>query len=347
MRFFLCLALALTACARPRPTPAKETPQAEPSADDVYFCRYEGKRSALANGALSIGARDTPFAHVIDAQPAPLTLTVPWGSPLKATRLDLTAQGVSLSRISYAPDRPLAVHATRPLPLGVVELNRHAKVEFLGTTEDRRMLAEALLPGEYRSIKPMRLKLRCDETSLVLGTQDHPNIPSDFSDGGVSERITLELGQDIPVSATAGGAPEGILRIEASRAQRWQPVTVIGEQGDSVHIERQFRTGVVRGWVPRSALVRRSEPKPEAPQPPRPLAASTATGCNLAAPLYVARDGQQHRVGALTAAASFEVVKTAPGWVEVALPELQWIRLEPGSSWAVAADDFKPCKPKE
>jgi hypothetical protein len=277
-----------------------------------------------------------------------LELTLPWeaGAPLKAT----FTTGWVTYRTWLRPARPLRVYPLAPLKLGVLELGRYTPLEYLGL-EGRRMRARPVLDGEWRPVRPLELTLSCEETAITSGRKSWDD-DADASDGGTRRSVALPAEQDLPLSATPGGPPEGVLRLKPSALARVVPV--LEEQGDAVRVRVSVWPARVTGWMPKQLAspqenasdifgalggIMGREVSDGAGKPSWPR-------CGTGVPLYLVRGGALEPAGELRPNAAYEVKQETAGWTEIALPENAWLELEPGLSWALKPGDLAVCRTK-
>jgi hypothetical protein len=65
--------------------------------------------------------------------------------------------------------------------------------------------------------------------------------------------------------------------------------------------------------------------------------------CAAEVPLSLRLDGQVRPLGTVRKNAAWREVARGGGWVEIALPELSWLTLEPGAAFVLTEADAAAC----
>lgn len=347
----LILGLSLTlafACAAPRPAvDSSALASLVPQAETGFFCRYKLNPWYLPGGELRLGGGQAPFASFDASHRAGVELTMPFGPAAQGMEAVFTSGWVTF-RGHYLPKKPFQVSALVPLQFGpVLSFEEGASVAWLGSDEAGRMLVEREAPEHYRPAASLRTTLRCEDTTLG---RDFPHRPR--AEAAEPRRLLLAAGVDIPVSATPGGAVEGHLRYEQDD---WGREAELLEEGEErVRLRKALWPGSVEGWVARSqtaapaeeggmggifgaigGLGMRGEGR-GTPDHPR---------CAAEVALYLARDGALVKIGEIHKHAAVLAGEKLPGWTVISLPELDWLKLAPGASWALAHEELARCLP--
>ncbi|MBL9038260.1 MAG: hypothetical protein JNG84_07100 [Archangium sp.] len=345
------LALAVLACAACAPMMVQTS--AGPTTETSFFCRYQKNPIGLSPGVLELSGR--PFGRFTVSPTVGLDLKVPLGPVTQPLGLNATTGWVTL-RAQYRPTEGLRLHAVNPVTMGVYSLGRYGAYRSVGQRENRFEL-EPEASRVFFPTRPLRVQLTCEETSLTV-----PNDKGNFDQAEEPvDQVEVAFDVDIPVSATPGGTPVGRLRftpelvdtVSSGPPAPPEPdvrlAAKLDERDGWVHIRADDWPGVVKGWVPQRFVkphppvdsgnggifgIGGTSPKAEKPTWPR---------CTNEVPLFIARGTSLERVGTVHPGAAVVQRGRLERWTEVDLPELAWLTLEPGVTWALAPDDLPRC----
>ena len=351
MRRVLALGLLGCACAGPQVAADRAAPAAAVGAErEVYVCRYKLNPYYLPEGELRVRGDLPPFATVESARAAGTELTLPWGPARQGLQAKFTSGWVTL-RTHFLPRKGLQVVSHNPLAFGtVLAFEPGARLEWLDSTDDGKMLVEVRRPENYQPTMPLRARVRCEDTTI--GVADRKKSEPEPADAGTPAVVELADRVDIPVSATPGGPPEGTLRFEKDD---WRDeARVLGEERGQLKIRKGLWPAVVTGWVPRQHTraidekdrvsnlfgavgglgLRGSSEGSGKPAWPR---------CAQGVDLFLAVGGQLYPVGEVHKGAAVLEKERLSGWVTVKLPELEWVQLLPAASWALKPGALERC----
>lgn len=327
----LLLAACVTAPTPPRPE------RLLPPLPTAFLCRYQPKSHSLQGGTLSLAGTTRPFARFAESRSAAVTLQMPWseGAPMPTL---ITSTAVTL-RADYTPTGPLRLFPLEPVRLGVVTLRTMAPLSVRGLDGGAFVVEAQALDG-FRPAAPLVFQLPCSKTSISA------RFSREHADGGTP--VELMSDQLLPLTATPGGPSEGELVLESGTSAR---AVELAREGEWVQVRREAWPGTVTGWVPSRAV------SPVAP-PDGGLSNVFGVGglgtrskddkvrCAEQVPLFLRRDGVVTPIGQLLPKAAVVPGPAIEGFVEVALPELNWLELEAGVAWVIEAQDVARCLSK-
>ncbi len=309
---------------------------------DHYLCRYFLNPYYLGEGELRLAPGEPAFAKVSAAGAAGTELVLPFGEASQGAQAAFTSGWVTF-HARYFGKKGVEVHVKKPLAFSpVLTWLPGEDVRWLGSDDDGRMRVDAQPPERFAPAQPLRAAVACEDTTL--GT------PREASGSSDDKREEVELWGEgpVPVRSAPGGAIEGQLTLD----KEWNRADRIAEQGEWVRIRLELYPGRLEGWVPKGRT--RAAPKDDAVgglgllgglmggegrgTPHYPRCAGEAT-------LYLARTGEPLRkVGEVHKHAAVLPGESRAGWVEVRLPEDDWVKLEPGAAWAMPAEELARCQ---
>lgn len=340
---FLLLASTLLACAGPRPS-AAPTPAAT---TEPFVCRYSLNPMYLPPATLRLTRDGRPFAKMKTSGKAGVELTLPYGPAAQGARLTFTSGWVTM-RVLAEPDEGVRLALQAPLALSpVLSLGRGAHVRWTGN-DGERLVVTAERPEALQRREPFTTTVACEDTSIAHLGLTWPKDAFDAEDAGTKTYLELPAGVAAPVSLVPGGPPVETVRFEKYERR----LRVLGEEGGAVRIRTWVGEGRLDGYVPRSVLV--------APKEEGGLANVFGMGglglsgregggqkqharCAAEVPLSLRLDGQVLPLGTLRKNAAWREVARGGGLVEIALPELGWLTLEPGAAFVVTEADAAAC----
>lgn len=339
--------LLLTAgCASTVPVRPSPVPATRPAAN--FFCRYKLNPWYLPGGELRLAPGEAPFASFEQSGRAGVELTMPFGPASQGMHVVFTSGWVTF-RAHYLPAKPFNVFTRAPLQFGsVLSFDPGAAVSWLGTDEAGRMLIEREPPHHYRPVAgSLRTSIACEDTTIGRVARDKAS----QSETGDTRWLLLAPDVDIPVSATAGGPAEGHLRY--GKDDYGREVQVLEEAPEHVRIRKTLWPGIVSGWIPRAHTAAKNEEVADILGALGGLGYRIGEGrgtpdyprCAEQVTLYLARDGALAVVGEIRKEAAVLAGERLPGWTTISLPELDWLRLAPGASWALLQEDVARCLP--
>lgn len=325
---------------------------ARPPPPERFVCRYTKNPTYLSGGTLSLAGR--PYATFEESETVGLELTIPPGQGLPPLPVRFTTGWVTF-RSNYVPKDGLMVYPVEPLRQGVYTHARDGRMRVLGTTDRGLVEVEPLLSDAFRPTAPLRAQLTCEQTRISPSYQSGSGDTESEPDGGDKPEVELPHDTEVPVSEGPGGAPAGVLYFrsptKAGVLREDLRATVLEARPEALRIRRSVWPGVVEGWVPRALTKAVAPPKFSTIFGNGGLLGGIVGGrgkpswprCASEVDLYLARDGALERVGELHAKAAVLEKGQSAGWTEVELPELKWINLEPGVTWALKAGGLSRC----
>jgi hypothetical protein len=341
MRLRLLLgSLAVVACVPPRSAsvpPAKKEP---------FVCQYSLNPWYLSPATLRLPNGGRPFAKTKASGKAGVELTLPYGPATQGARLTFTSGWVTM-RVNYQPDEGVRLALQSPLPLSqVATLPRGGRVRWTGQ-EGARLVVTAPRPERLEGGVPLTTTVACEDTSIATLSHSFPKDEFDAPDAGAPRYRELPANTRVPVSVFAGGPTLETLAPEVHS----RSVRLLAEEGNWARVRVWVDEARVDGWVPR-ALLTELEPGGVSnvfgglglrPSGREGGGRPNHERCAAEVPLSLRLDGQVSPLGTLRKNAAYREVARGQGWVEVALPELQWVTLEPGAAFVLAEKDAAAC----
>lgn len=308
-----------------------------------YLCRYFLNPYDLADGALRLGPGGDVFAKVKRARPSGAELILPFGEPAQGLRTTFTSGWVTF-QAQYVPDADFRVRLNAAVAFSpVLTWVEGDWVRWRGSTDAGLMRIAAEAPADFTPSTPLEAVVACQGTT----------IGSVKSVGETEARVgrVVLVGASIPVSEAPGGPVHGQLRADG------HVVDTLQVDGDWVRIRMRLDPGRVDGWVPAAM----TKPYEEVATAMGNLFGFGGLGlrdggqqggrgtpdfsrCTGEATLYLSRDGaplasvaKVHKKAALT------VVADRGDWVEVTVPEDDWVQLEPGYAFVMPTAELSKC----
>lgn len=339
MRASLAVVVVLLGCAAPQPA-APPRPAGEP-----FICRYSLNPWYLGAAELRLAPTERPFAKTKPSPKAGVELTLPYGPATQGARLTFTSGWVTM-RVNYQPKDGLPLSVQAPVPLSeVATLGRGGRVRWVGSAGER-LVVRLTRPQGLEGPRHVETTLACEDTSIAWLKLSFPGDAASTPDAGAERWLDVPKGVAVPVSLVPGGPAAETLRFEEDD----RLVRVMGEAGDAVRVRVGFGDVRVEGYVPRKALVERDTANV--------FGAGGLLGglmgregggqrqharCAAEVPLLLRLDGVTRPLGTLRKNAAWREVGRVGGEVEVALPELDWVALEPGAAFVVSAASAAAC----
>jgi hypothetical protein len=333
-------ALLVAACVETPVVPDEQRPAEE------ILCRYFLNPYFLPNGSLRFGPGEPVFADVKNATEAGTEIIVPYGPADQGARVSFTSGWITFHGI-YAPEAGVEVKLLKPLRMSpVLTWNPGGLVVWLGSDEQKRMRVAAKPPDRFEPQEPLRASVECADTTI--------GFPRSADESGAESATPVELIGEAPVSvsATPGGRQEGILTLEKDESLDAERIDA---KDNWVRIKVDLYPGTLDGWVAKERV-----------RPPKKSDANNIFGmgglvgglagsgkgrgtprytrCTQPADLHVFIEGQPPRkVGELRKYAAVVVGAHRTGFVEVTLPEDDWVHLEPNFHWVILDSDLIQC----
>lgn len=361
-RLLFCLGIGLgcgTACVTtssrpPTPLTVDQVPPDEKAArqkkSNAYWCFYRHNRWAAWNLPLRVQPNLPVFADIRSYRAGLRTyLKLPQEGPERGIYVDVSAQGVHI-RGWLKETQHVPFYMNRPVPIGnTILLNTNARLFWKGYQHNRLVL-EFKAPHEYQPLSSLLIHAPCAHTSIQA--RSHAGLRSLLPLSRSSKTVWLPSSVRIPVSATAGGEPEGHLYFRHySPDAEW-----LDQQGSHIRIYVARFGYAVTGWIPASVVL------PRAPSQaggmgilgallgrggvakPVPLSPQRFI-CRQPTRLHLQDSGQRWHVGTLLKGTIFHTISEEGGWTSIQLHSWQkWLWLRSGFRWQIRTADLLHCR---
>ncbi len=341
----LVLATALLSACAELPVAADARPS-----DDPYLCKYFLNPYHLADGELRLDSDGPIFAKIRGAKAAGTELILPFGSAEQGARATFTSGWITF-RANYSAKGGLRLRVNKPTPMSpVLTWLPGDPVIWQGGDEQGQMQVRGEAPRSFNPAGPLTATARCEDTTI--------GFPKSMleSETAAKQRFVAFQGEGpIPVSATPGGPAEGQLLA----SKDGQLPEVREEQGAWARIRLRLHPGQLEGWVekPRTRSQEISAIFGGGGLGSGGLGMRGGGGngsgrpryarCTQPADLYLARPGEPLRkVAQLLKHAAIVPGTHRDGFVEVTLPEVSWLVLEPNVTWALPDQELAKCAPE-
>lgn len=332
MRALLFVGLLFVACATAEVLSA-------PAADAPFVCKYALNPTTLRPASLRLTPGGAPFAKTGWSHRAGVEFKLPYGPPEQGAQLTFTSGWVTMKAI-YAADDGFEVSLKAPLRLSpVLTAPPGAHVTWAGS-EGKQLVVGRQRTSDFEARPLTTLALPCNQTSIadleLAGGDD-----ALYEDDAGLRSVSLDAGARVPVSVTPGGPPMEVLTQARS-------LLVLEETPDALHVHGWSGELMLDGWVPRAPM-----------QPPAPGGVSNVYGvgglglrgdgqvlprCATEVPLLLRFEGRLHPLGTLRKHAAWQELRRDGAWVDLALPELDWVQLTPGATFVISAASATACK---
>ncbi len=315
------------------------------ASDDPYLCKYFLNPYYLEDGELRFEAGGPIFAKVRGAQAAGTELILPFGSAEQGARATFTSGWITF-RANYSAKGGLQLEVLKPTPMSpVLTWLPGDPVVWQGSDEQGWMQVGGEAPRNFAPAAPLAAAVRCEDTTI-----GHPKSLPEREPAATPPFVAFQGDGPIPVSATPGGRPEGQL----VSPEEFELPQVLEEQRDSVRIRLGLYPGRLEGWIEKART--RSRQTLSAIFGSGGLGSGLGSGngtgrprrarCTQPADLFVARPGEPLRkMAQLLKHAAIAAGTRRDGFVEVTLPEVSWIVLEPNVTWALPDQELAKCAP--
>lgn len=334
-----CVGAVAVGCVPLTPAPQPMPPPTTP----VFMCRYAHDGYVPDEGALRLEPDGRIFGRIREARRpgVGVQLAVPYGSPAQGVRASFTSSAVTIDT-QYTPDWPLRLRLTAPLVFSpVLSWQVGDEVYWSGSAGPSLMRVTVAPLSRFVPVGPLDAVVGCEGTTIGW--------PLPVAETRPQGEPAQLVGVEVPVSGAPGGTVDGHLWLDEGTRVGW-----LGAEGEWVHVRVALHPGVVDGWVP-AARVRRLGPDAIAGDGSGGLGlrgsgaagfSENVTRCENEAMLHVAGLGLLLKpVGRVHAGAAVMVGASHNNWVEVYLPEMDWVQLEPGVGWAMSALQLSRCAP--
>lgn len=341
LRIWMGALVVVAACAAPR---SSFTAAVKP---EPFVCQYKLNPWYLAPATLQLAPGGRAFAKTKASPKAGAELTLPYGPAAQGARLTFTSGWVTM-RVTYQPEGGVRLGLQAPTPLSqVVTLARGGHVTWTGHDGERLVVTAPRPPGLEHGA-PVTMTVACEDTSIASLGRTFPKDGFDEPDAGAARFLELPAGARAPVSLFAGGpAVETLVAEKDERMLR-----VLAEEPGWVRVRAAVGEARLDGWVPREVLKEKNLANV--------FGVSGLLGglgtrggegggrpnharCAAEVPLSLRLDGQVAPLGTVRKNAAWRELTRADGWVEVALPELDWVTLEPGAAFVLSEQDAAAC----